>query len=419
MNTIPNLKTKRKSLLPFVRQKKMKTAAVFIDFFRFFLYNVIKREKGETADKIMKIVCDGLDLSDAVLKVSKALGVKKANPVLEGIFLKAKGDELTLVATDTELTIEKTVRAEVMMEGETVVTGKYFSEFVKKLENEQVELSLTEENLLKIKYSDSESEMQCFPAEEFPKTDKKVDENFFVMKQSDFKRLVNMTIFSCSQDDSRPILKGVLFEIANARVTAVALDGFRLALARADVSGFSADMKAIIPSRTLGEIVRLLDNDESDIKITLNKNTLMVENGGTILLSRLLEGEFINYKQIIPSEFITNVRVNAKTLSASVERASVLARTDRISIVKFDIKENLLFVIAKSEVGNVNEPVPVNMEGKDVLIAFNSKYITEFLRICEDEFIAVHLNSPIAPCVIKPVSGDNYLYLVLPVRINA
>lgn len=109
----------------------MKTAAVFIDFFRFFLYNVIKREKGETADKIMKIVCDGLDLSDAVLKVSKALGVKKANPVLEGIFLKAKGDELTLVATDTELTIEKTVRAEVMMEGETVVTGKYFSEFVK------------------------------------------------------------------------------------------------------------------------------------------------------------------------------------------------------------------------------------------------------------------------------------------------
>ena len=162
-----------------------------------------------------------------------------------------------------------------------------------------------------------------------------------------------------------------------------------------------------------------MDNDESDIKITLNKNTLMVENGGTILVSRLLEGEFINYKQIIPSEFITNVRVNAKTLSASVERASVLARTDRISIVKFDIKENLLFVIAKSEVGNVNEPVPVNMEGKDVLIAFNSKYITEFLRICEDEFIAVHLNSPIAPCVIKPVSGDNYLYLVLPVRINA
>lgn len=367
----------------------------------------------------MKIICDGLDLSDAVLKVSKALGVKKTNPVLEGIYLKAKGDNLTLIATDTELTIEKTIRADVFMEGETVVTGKYFSEFVKKLENEQVELSLAEENLLKIKYSDSESEMQCFAAEEFPKTDKKINENFFVMKQSDFKRLINMTVFACSQDDSRPILKGVLFEIANARVTAVALDGFRLALAKADVSGFSSDMKAIIPSRTLLEIVRLLDKDEEEIKVTLNKNTLMVENGGTTLISRLLEGDFINYKQIIPTEFVTNVRVSTKTLSASVERASVLARTDRISIVKFDIKENVMYVISKSEIGNVNEPVNVNMEGKDVLIAFNSKYITEFLKIAEDEFVQIFLNSPIAPCVIRPLSGDNYLYLVLPVRINA
>lgn len=367
----------------------------------------------------MKIICDGLDLSDAVLKVSKALGLKKTNPVLEGIYLKAKGDTLTLVATDTELTIEKTVRAEVLMEGETVVTGKFFAEFVKKLENEQVELSLAEENQLKIKYSDSESEMQCFSAEEFPRADKKINDNFFVMKQSDFKRLTNMTVFACSQDDSRPILKGVLFEIANARATAVALDGFRLSLARADVSGFSAEMKAIIPSRTLMEIVRLLDKDEEDLKVTLNKNTLMVETNGTTLISRLLEGEFINYKQIIPSEFVTNVRVNVKTLAASVERASVLARSDRISIVKFDIKEKFMYVISKSEIGNVNEPVNVNMEGKDITIAFNSKYITEFLRIAEDEFINIYLNSPIAPCIIKPVSGDNYLYLVLPVRINA
>ena len=110
----------------------------------------------------MKIICDGLDLSDAVLKVSKALGVKKTNPVLEGIYLKAKGDTLTLVATDTELTIEKTIRADVLMEGETVVTGKFFAEFVKKLENEQVELSTSEENLIRIKYYDSASEMQCF-----------------------------------------------------------------------------------------------------------------------------------------------------------------------------------------------------------------------------------------------------------------
>lgn len=366
----------------------------------------------------MKLICDGLDLSDAVLKVSKALGVKKTNPVLEGIYLKACGDTLTLIATDTELTIEKNIRAEVFMEGETVVTGKYFTEFVKKLEKEQVELSCFDTSL-KIKYSESESDMQVFSAAEFPKTDKNFNENYFVINQNDFKSLINKTVFACSQDDSRPILKGVLFEIADARVTAVALDGFRMSVCRENVKEFSGEFKAIIPSRTLLEISRLLEKDDEDIKVVLQKNSLMVETAGTTLISRLLEGDFINYKQIIPNDFVTDVRVNTKALLTSVERASIVARTDRLSIVKFDIKESVMCVAAKSEIGNVNEAVNINMNGKDVTIAFNSKYISEFLKIIDDEFINLNLNSSIAPCVIKPFNGDEFLYLVLPVRISA
>ena len=145
----------------------------------------------------------------------------------------------------------------------------------------------------------------------------------------------------------------------------------------------------------------------------------MVEEEGTTLISRLLEGEFINYKQIIPTEFVTEVRVNTKMIQTSVDRASILAKTDRLSIVKFDIKEETMEVTAKSEIGNVNETIPVNMGGKDVLIAFNSKYVAEFLRIIDDDFINMHFNSSIAPCIITPFSGDEFLYLVLPVRINA
>lgn len=367
----------------------------------------------------MKLICDGLDLSDAVLKVSKALGVKSTNRALEGIYLKAAGDTLTLTATDTELTIEKNIRAEVLMEGETVVTGKFFSEFIKKLENEQVELSRLDNGQLKIKYSDSESEMQVYPADEFPKINRNYGENFFVINQKDFKSLINKTVFACSQDDSRPILKGCLFELSGGIITAVALDGFRMAVCRKNVKEVSGEIKAIVPSRTLLEIVRLLENDDEDIKVVMQKNTLTVQEKGTTLISRLLEGEFINYRQIIPTEFITEFRVNTKMLAASVERAAIVARTDRLSIVKLDVKENCLNVIAKSEIGNVNEPVTINMQGKDILIAFNSKYISEFLRINDDEFISVYLNSPIAPCIIKPVSGEEFLYLVLPVRINA
>ena len=222
----------------------------------------------------MKVICEGLDLSDAILKVSKALGTKKANQILEGIKLTAKGDDLILMATDTELTIEKTIQANVIMEGETVVPGKYFMDFVKKLENEQIELSVLDEGQLKIKYADAESEMQVYNAEEFPKINKEIKENFFLLSQGEFKDLIAKTSFSCSQDDSRPILKGCLFEVENGTVTSVALDGFRMAVCKKQAKAVSGDFKAIIPARTLNEITRLLEKEEEELNVVLQKNTL-------------------------------------------------------------------------------------------------------------------------------------------------
>ena len=365
----------------------------------------------------MKVIVDGLDLSDGVLKVSKALNAKKLNSVLEGIKLSAKGDTLTLTATDTELTIERVIKAEVLMEGDTVVTGKYFGDFIKKLDQEQVELSdITGQ--LKIKYSDSESEMQIYNAEEFPKINKDIKGNTFSLSQKEFKDVVTKTVFACAQDESRPILKGCLFEVLNDTLTAVALDGYRMTVCNKKLNSASGNFKAVIPSRTLLEITRLLEKDEDIVDITIQKNSLMLEVGNTTLISRLLEGEFINYKQILPTSFVTEVRINKNMLLNSVERASILSRLDRMSMVKFDVKENYLNVISKSEIGNVNESIPISLEGKDVLIAFNSKYISEYLRISEDEFVRIYMNSPIAPCVFRPMEGNDYIYLVLPVRIN-
>ena len=363
----------------------------------------------------MKVICEGLDLSDAILKVSKALGTKKANQILEGIKLTAKGDDLILMATDTELTIEKTIQANVIMEGETVVPGKYFMDFVKKLENEQIELSVLDEGQLKIKYADAESEMQVYNAEEFPKINKEIKENFFLLSQGEFKDLIAKTSFSCSQDDSRPILKGCLFEVENGTVTSVALDGFCKKQAKA-VSG---DFKAIIPARTLNEITRLLEKEEEELNVVLQKNNLMVEVGSTVLVSRLYEGEFINYKQILPTSFLTEFTVDKDQLLNSVERAAILSRSDRLSLVKMDVKEKFLNVTAKSEIGTVNENISIALKGKDLSIAFNAKYLSEYLKILSDEKVRVFLNSPIAPCILRPQESEDYLYLVLPVRINS
>ncbi len=366
----------------------------------------------------MKLICDGLDLSDAVLKVSKALSVKAANPVLEGIKITAKGDTLTLLATDTELTIEKRIKADVLMEGETVVVGKYFVEFVKKLEKEQVELCHLNEGGLQIKYSDAESELQVFPTESYPKIEKDSKGEYFEITQSELKKIVERTAFSCSIDDSRPILKGCLVEIENGVLTAVALDGFRMAVVKKEVEA-SGNFKTVIPARALSEIIRLLDKDGDTIKVILQKNTLFIEVDNTTVISRLIEGEFVKYGHILPNSFANTVTVNRQAFLNSIERASIFAKNDRYNIIKFDVKENVMTVSAKSEVGNLNENVAVNLKGKDITIAFNGKYIVDFLKIVNEEFININLNTPIDPCIIKPVGDEEFLYLVLPVRINA
>ena len=366
----------------------------------------------------MKVICDGLDLSDAVLKVSKALSVKSANPVLEGIKMTAVGDTLTLLATDMEITIEKKIKADVLMEGETVVVGKYFVDFVKKLEKEQVELSRMYDGQLQIKYSDSESELQIFPVENFPKIEKDMEEKYFSLSQSDFKSIVEKTVFACSSDDSRPILKGCLFEIENGMLTVVSLDGFRMAVAKKAVEA-SGDMKAVIPARALNEIIRLLDKEDQIVKVYIQNKSLFLEVENTSFISRLIEGEFVKYNHIIPVNFENKVTVNRNAFLNSIERASIVARNDRYNVIKLDAKENVMQVSSKSEVGNVNENVTAILSGKDISIAFNGKYISEYLKLVNEEFVELNLNSPIDPCVITTVGSSDALYLVLPVRINA
>ncbi|MBO4573315.1 MAG: DNA polymerase III subunit beta [Clostridia bacterium] len=366
----------------------------------------------------MKTVVKGIDLSNAVNKVVKAVSTRSPNQLLEGIKLSCKGDTLTLTATDTEIAIEKVIRAETFMEGETVVPGKLFAEFTKKLETEEdVELNITSDGRLKIVYSDSESYLQALSADEYPIIKKDINRNSFVIKQKTFKDLIASTSFACSQDDSRPILKGCLIEIKGDVLTCVALDGFRLAVCKKAIKESTGDIKAIVPSRALSEITRLIEKDEDFVTVMIQDNSLMIEVDNTVLTTRLLEGEYIDYKKIVPQTYLTTFRVNRAMLLNSIERASILAKVMK-NIIKLDIHENYVDVSSDSEMGNVKENVIINLEGKDLTIAFNSRYLIDCLRVISDEFINFNLNSSIAPCVIKPNSDDEYLYLILPVRLN-
>ncbi len=366
----------------------------------------------------MKIVCEGIELSEAVMKVSKACSAKTTTPILETVKITAKNDVLTLLATDGEIAIQKSIRAEVLEEGALCVPGKYFADFIKRLENEQISMA-TEEGKVVITYGDAVSSMQVLSADDFPAIDTDVNENRVELSAKDLKELISKTTFCCAQDDSRPVLKGCLIETREGYVCFTALDGYRMAVCRKSVVSTTGDVRIVCPGRTLNEIARMLGADDENITLNMQKNMLLVKIDDTILTSRLYEGEFVNVAGIVPRTFTSEVVVDKNALDESVERAAVLARTDKNSIVTFEIGEESMGISSNTVIGRVNERVGVLLEGKDVTISLNCKYVSDCLNAIADEKIRIGLNGAVSPCVVTPVDGDSYLYLILPVRTSA
>ncbi len=364
----------------------------------------------------MIVSCLGLELSEGLLRVSKAISNKTANPILEGIKIIAEDDTLIMSATDTELTIEKKIKAEVKQEGETVVPGRFITEFVKKLTNTQIELILNDKNQLTIRYDDSESVIQCYNPVEYPGFKKVESEEYFGITQKDFKTCVNKSIFAVALDDSRPILKGVLFDINNNVLNVVALDGYRLARVKKPIKS-NITKSIVVPSRSLNELSKMIEDSDEIINIYVGEFTIMVDLGDTKVTSRLLEGDYINYKQIIPVNFETFVIVNKEQFEQALERATLLSRASSSNYVKFDIKENNICITSNSELGNLKENIPATVSGKDLIISFNPRYYLESLRVNTNEFIKLCFNSSSTPCVIVPTEEDEFLYLILPVRV--
>lgn len=362
----------------------------------------------------MKAVCEGIDLSDAVLKVVKACATKTVTPVLECIKISARNDKLIVVATDGEISIQKTIKAEIYEEGDVCVPGRYFSDFIKKLEGVQITLS-TDEKKMDIIYADSQTAMQVLSANDFPKIDTDITEDSFTLKTADLKKFINATSFCCAGDDSRPILKGCQFVIKGGEISVTALDGFRLATVKGELISSTGDMEIVCPARTLNEIEKMIDGD-GNTQIFVQKGRILVEVDDTVLTSRLYNGDFIKKENIIPKDFTTRVKVDKNALKASIERAAILVRSDKNSLIIFDISSDRIEISSNSEIGSVQEPVKAETVGKDIKIAMNSKFIIEAVNALDEEKIVLSFNSQIQPFICENDVDKQRLYLILPVR---
>lgn len=366
----------------------------------------------------MKTIIEGIDLSDAVLKVVKACASKTTVPVMECIKLSAKNDKLTLSATDGEISIIKTINAEVLEEGELCVPGRYFADFIKKLEGVQIILS-SQERKMEIYYADSQTSMQILPADDFPKIDTEINENSFKLKTADLKKFIDGTTFCCASDDSRPILKGCQFKITGEDISVTALDGFRLATVSGKVISSSGDIEIICPARTLSEIEKMIPDEVDEIEVFIQRGIILVSADNTVLTSRLYGGDFIKKENIIPRDFITNVTVDRSALKASIERAAILVRSDKNSLIVFDISGDGIEITSASEIGNVQESVKAEVEGKDVRIAMNSKFIIEAVNALGEDKLELSFNNHVQPFICRNKENRDWLYLILPVRTSS
>jgi DNA polymerase III subunit beta len=368
----------------------------------------------------MKFSCTQHVLSKALNTVSKAVTSRTTIPILKGILLQATEDGLLkVVASDLDLSIEKKLKVSVWEEGSIVVSARLFSDIIRKLPNEEVEI-VEENNTVTIRCLSSEFSIVGQPAEEFPNIGKIVEEDKIRIEKDIFRDMIKRTSFSASIEESKGIIVGLLIEMDEDSITMVALDGFRMAVAR-EMKSNKEKKKIIVAARILNEINKIFSEAEEDkeIDLIIDEKRAVILMEDTRIVLRILEGEFIKYKDIIPKEHQCKLKVNRAEFLNSMERASLLAKEGKNNLIKFSVFRDKIILTSRSEEGNVKEEVFVEKDGTDLEIGFNAKYIIDVLKAISDEEIAMEFNTGVSPCLIKPIEGDRFEYLVLPVRISA
>jgi DNA polymerase-3 subunit beta len=354
---------------------------------------------------------------NAISVVQKAVSSKTNLDILKGILIDVNSDSIKLTGYDLNLAIEISIEAQVEEQGSVVLDARLLGEIVRKLPDATIDFNF-KDNFIEIDCIHSNFKLMAFNSDEYPKLPLIENSRHISFDQDIFKNLIKQTLFSVSNDETRPILTGALLEIDSNIATMVAIDGYRMALKHASVNSEDSS-KTVIPGKTLSELLKILSSSQEetiDIEITEKYIAFKIER--IRIISKILEGEFIKYNQIIPTDFNTRVHVNTQQLNQAIERASLMARETKSATIKMSFKDQFMEITSISEIGSVNEKVNIRFEGDKFDIGFNPKYLSEALRVMESEDVLLELSSSLSPCIIRPVDNDQYTYLVLPVRMS-
>ena len=365
----------------------------------------------------MKFSIDKTELQNCLAVVQKGVSTRSTLPVLSGILIEAAKDSIVLQSTDLDLSIQMTAPALIEEEGRTVVPGKLFSDIVKSMPDAAIHIT-AQDGEVKITCDKSTFSVKTLAAEDFPGFPKVETSSSIEIPFAQFVNMVKKVSKVVSRDESRIVLTGILVAVEDGKLRMVATDSYRLALTEVDAPQEDAqDFSAVISGTFMNEVASLPPTDDP-VKIALSDNQIVINCGNTVFINRRIEGNYPNYKQLLPDGFNSRAVVSLSDLTASVKRAALLSSAS--APIKFDLNiasQTLQITVTSPDVGSVQETLVCEIEGEDVEIAFNSAYVTEGLTSVKGDKVAFEVQSSLKPGIFKALEPENFLYLIMPVRI--
>lgn len=369
----------------------------------------------------MKLTFKKDDLLSGINIVLKAVSSKTTMPILECILIDATSNQIKLTGNDMELGIETVVEGTIEENGKIALEAKLFSEIIRKLSGGEapVTIAVDDNYTTTITCESSVFHIQGKDGEEFSYLPYIEKDHHISLSQFTLKEVIRQTLFSISVNDSNKMMTGELFQVTGSELKVVSLDGHRMSIRKITLKDNYDDIKVIVPGKTLNEISKILNGDnESEVLIYFSKNHILFEFDSTVVVSRLIEGEYFRIEQMLSSDYETKVSINKRDFLDNIDRATIFVRENDKKPIILNIMDGTMELKMNSSFGSMNSKVPIRKSGKDIMIGFNPKFLMDALRIIDDEEVDLYMMNPKSPCFIKD-SDENYIYLILPVNFNA
>lgn len=368
----------------------------------------------------MKFSCNTETLSQNCQNVQRAVSNKTSIPAVECIYIKAENGTLTLTGYDLELGIYTSIPAKIEESGGILIHAKVLCDILRRLPGENVSIESDERQMANIVSGEAKYSIMGMSPQEYPELPSVTGGLPVNIPQGVIKEMVRQTIFAVAVNDTSKIVHtGLKFDIEERLISLIAVDGFRLAIRKEAINYEGEPLSFVVPAKTMSEVVKLIDDDLTLMSLGVGKRHIEFETNGYRVVSRLLEGDFLNYKTAIPASSTTTVKVNTKLMIESIERTSLIISDKLTSPVRCLFNDNTVKISSSTTIGTATDKIAADISGDTVEIGFNNRFLLDALKVSDTDEVKIELNGGVSPIIILPPEGDNFIFLILPVRLKA